>query len=232
MPGNTVNGIREAFAKAIVDKGIDNLFIGLGTGNANWGVLQEFTGAFAADPDNTITLGTSDRIRSVVVRSSDDATTFTENQDYTVDVDTGIITRITSGIIANSATVNVDYYFDEVVPLTQTALRNPLGLKKLSQSDFLVSDGGGTIINGTGTFSVSVDPTNIMLFRGSFLESDYTGNIIREFGLFLEPTVAAGQPPLHFYNPGEITNYGIPLLFENTAAISVGDINKEWTIIV
>jgi hypothetical protein len=232
MSFSPVNEIRKAFVKGIVDKGIDNLYVALGTGNANWGVEQSFTGSFNANPDNTLSLGTSEDIKNVVVKSSDEATTFTEGSDYTVDLTTGLVTRITSGIIADEAPVSITYFFDDSVKLTKTGLVNPLGLKKISQVEFLVNDGGGTVINSTGSFSVSPDPTNILLIRGSFLSSEYSGQTIREFGVFLESDVLSGQPPLHFYPPGEITDYGIPLMFENTPQIVVGDINKEWTLIV
>lgn len=230
MPMATVNGIRKAFAKGIKDKAA-SLFVGMSSGNALWGIQQIFTGSFAADPLNTLSLGSAN-IKNVIVKTTNEVTTYTEGVDYTVDLTTAIVTRMITGNIPNAGAVKVFYYLDNAVKPSKTALLNPLGLKKATQVEFLQIDPLGTITNSSGTFSITSNITNILLIRASFLEADYGINSVREFGVFLDSVVEAGNPPNFFYGPSKITSYGTPLLFSNDDAITVGDINKEWTLII
>jgi phage tail sheath protein FI len=59
--------------------------------------------------NNKLTLTSVPLAGSVVVKSSDDATTYAETTHYTVDYKTGVVTRVEAGTIPNNATVNVAY---------------------------------------------------------------------------------------------------------------------------
>jgi hypothetical protein len=68
---------------------------------------------FSGNP-NVITLGQGN-ISSVIVMSSNLTIIYVNGTDYTVDTVNGIITRLTTGGIANNATVAVSYNYSDVV---------------------------------------------------------------------------------------------------------------------
>jgi hypothetical protein len=70
--------------------------------------------------NNVLTLAHADLIANPVVKDTTDATTYTLGTDYTVDKLTGKITRVTTGTIANNATVHVSYSYGNPGAVTGT----------------------------------------------------------------------------------------------------------------
>ena len=68
---------------------------------------------FSGNP-NVVTLGQGN-ISAVIMMSSNLTTTYVNGTDYTVDIVNGVITRLTTGAIANNATVAVSYSYSDVV---------------------------------------------------------------------------------------------------------------------
>jgi len=187
---STVQEIKIAEAKGI--KELPNIAIAIGTGNVNWDIEQEFNGQFTAD---TIDLGVTN-VDDVVVKTDDEAVTFTENLDYTVDLGTGIVTRLVNGNIGSTQVLKITFYHSKQVSKQETALRAELGRKLPSRVEFVVFDVSGDIVTDNGTYSLSPGgaPTNQVLFETAISSDDAPGQVIRELGVFVDATYTGGVP--------------------------------------
>lgn len=104
---------------------------------------------------------------------------------------------------------------------SKTALLNPVGYRKLTESAYCQPDAGGGIIVPTGRFSISATPTNHLYLRFTFDFEDSPSASIRETAVFVDTVTAAGLPAGQMYfPPAQVTNPGTMLLAENIAKIN------------
>ncbi len=82
-------------------------------------IISPVTEQLSFNQDNTLTLSHTELIPDTVVvaNNSSMASIYTENVDYSVDYDNGIITRITDGAIGELATVTIWYQYYRIYTL-------------------------------------------------------------------------------------------------------------------
>ena len=102
----------------------DNYLLGFGDasldngGGTTWTQIANENGTFAlaeGDSQQSITLA-HHPTRDIIVRSSDEQTTYQPNTDFTVDNQIGKIFRIAAGSIAESASVKIAYEYATETP--------------------------------------------------------------------------------------------------------------------
>lgn len=166
MATSTVTTSRTVLAEGLVNRGstTEDVFIAFGSGNPLWDSTQTLTQAFLAAPVNTLTIGQT-YLQSVIVQSADQLTTFTEGQDYTVDLNTGIITRLGDGIIGDGSTVYIEYDLSKTPLTSQTQLISEIARKRPTVLTFLTPNSTGAIETSIGNFDITTTPTRFVLAR-------------------------------------------------------------------
>ena len=136
-----------------------------GNGQTWWDSNQAETPTFS---NNQLSLAYGN-VSSVVVKSLDQTTTFTDVTDYTVNATTGVIDRVTTGSIAAGAQVSVEYFVTRPTEATSSAaLANEVGRRIATQVDFCTpNNASGSIVVPTGRFDVSSTPTNNLYMSSS-----------------------------------------------------------------
>lgn len=81
--------------------------------------------AFTFDLNNHVTLG-QENVSGVIVENSDQSVTYKIKTDYTLDTVKGIVTRVPTGSIGDSATVQVSFAYAEVVTVIDSGGRAPM----------------------------------------------------------------------------------------------------------
>lgn len=166
------------------------IFMGFGSGVATWFTSQTITEDFL--PNNTLDTA-FDYINTVVVKSEDNATTYVQGTDYTVNLTTGVVTRLSGGGIAAEATVKVSFNVGAPPPsLDMNALIAPIGYKKITGKSFAELDVEGDIIVETGRFSLVLTPQPHLYLSVVLNADEFPGTVIREVGFFHGLTRAVG----------------------------------------
>lgn len=195
-----------------------NLYIGWGSGEAWWNTSQVETLNFT---DNSYTT-TYQPISGVVLKSLNGQTTYVLDTDYSINTTTGVITRL-GGSLSNGVDYRLEYIAGHPEPsTTDTELVNFLGLHKVEQVDFITPDENGTIISSEGErWSVSVNPTPYLYLKATCGYLDETDQIIREVGVYANPTISGSPPPEQTYFPdSELTDVGEIINIENISPIA------------
>ena len=203
---------RTALADAIRQQ---PLHLAWGTGNTDWNTSKQEEVTFALNEQAQLT---DEYVSEVVVKTSDEATTYTINTDYTVDGVTGIIYRVVTGNIPSEGTILVMYQKDTPpAQVTQDQLINEVGRRLVDEVEFAVEDENGAIVAPTGRFSVSAEPTNHLFVRTRFDFADAASEIIREQALFMGTEVDAALPVgQRYFSGAEVTDPGTLLLVQNS----------------
>ena len=228
---SVVNNLSTALAQGFL--ALPNFYIGIGRGvPATWGVSQNGDFTFSA---NTLNLGATNlEASSIVVKSQDLVTTYALTTDYTVDVSTGIVTRVGAGTIPNDATVNVTFEVSFNVLLTETDLDDEIGRKAASSVSYVVADAGGTIITDGGTWSLSGTKTNHVVVQATFPVGEATGEDIMEFGVFIDVEKEVGVPGGQTYlEPADVADGGVMVLKQKAQAIdkdTVGELSRSFVL--
>lgn len=110
-----------------------------------------------------------------------------------------------------------------------TTLVKEIGRRKLTQVHFLKPDEEGDIIimQAAGDdgfeklkYSISEEPTNILLFRAPFDFGDAASAVIREIGIFAGGTTQEGLPEgQRYFTAEQVTDLGRLLAVENIQPI-------------
>mgnify|MGYP001561659874 CR=1 FL=1 len=224
---SVVNTIKTTIAAGIV--GLDDIFVAIGRGAAEWGVPQTKTLTFASNIVNVSDFP----IEDVVVKDNTDVTTYIEDTDYSVDYSTGIITRVGSGIGATQE-VHVTYTVSTDVLTSEDELHDEIGRKRCAFVGFVTPDAGGDIVTDSDTWSLSDDPTTTVLFQAVFLVDEGEDETIREFGVFshtvLDGSVSEGT---NYVELADVDEIGYMLMKQKVAAIvknDVGELARNFTI--
>lgn len=100
--------------------------------------------------------------------------------------------------------------------ITDTALVNEIGRRKVAYVAFCEPDAAGEIIVPTGRFKETATPTKHLYMRFAFDYTDAPAATIRELGVFVGTQVSAALPVGQMYFvPSEVTNAGLLLLLEH-----------------
>ncbi len=224
---STVNTIKTAIAAGIV--GLDEIFVAIGRGAAEWGVPQTKTLTFASNIVNVSDFP----IEDVTVTNNTDTVTYVEDTDYSVDYSTGIITRVGSGIGATQE-VHVTYTVSTDVLTSEEELHDEIGRKRCAFVGFVTPDDDGDIVTDSGTWALSDDPTTTVLFQAVFLVDEGEDETIREFGVFtnveLDVGVAEGT---NYVEPADVDFGGYMVMKQKVSAIvknDIGELARNFTI--
>lgn len=196
------------------------LYLAWGIGSPSWSSSQSIVVSFHP-VDNTISVGYTP-IGNVAVKSSNGAVTYTVGTDYSVNFNTGVVTRIAGGAIEGSATVQVTFRVEPPAENPNaTALVGELGRRKVLDKQWVLPDEAGDVWTHDGRFSVSTTPTNYLMCKASFEPDEAPTATIREYGLFGGTEVVAGLPPGQRYFPvAQVTNNGFPYAVRHVPAVT------------
>ncbi|RUM44890.1 MAG: hypothetical protein DSY80_03905 [Desulfocapsa sp.] len=105
--------------------------------------------------------------------------------------------------------------------LTEVALTDPVGMLRLTEKQFVVKSASGTIETNDGQkWAVSVEPTRYLYVRYVLKTSEAVGNTLREWGLYLDPTVKGSVPAgQNFVAIDDFEDIGDFLAFRRVAPI-------------
>lgn len=208
---------RTALAIAIKDR---DIHLAWGNGETWWDSNQAEVLAFNASDELTLQYG---NVSSVVVTTTDAATTYTAGQDYSIDASTGVVTRLTGGAIASQQTVNIEYFVTRPVEsATASSLANEVGRRTATQVEFCTPNNtSGSIVVPTGRFDVSSTPTNNLYMRFVYDFADGAGEIIREQAVYIDTEVDSSLPVGQMYfDDTDITVAGTLLVIQHSPAIT------------
>ena len=183
------------------------LFMGFGSGDADWFTDRSIEEEFNND---TLNLGFG-YVDSVVVQSQDESIQFTQGEDYTVNLTTGVLTRLPGGSIAEDAIVKIDFHVNcpPAMP-NATALVAPFGYKKITAKSFAELSDSGNVEVDTGKFNLVLTPMPHLYVASTLATNEFVGNTIREvalfFGLIRANGVPSGQAVL---TPNQVASVGI-----------------------
>lgn len=100
--------------------------------------------------------------------------------------------------------------------ITETALLNEIGRRKVTYANYCTPDVAGEIIVPTGRFTEAVSPTKHLYMRFAFDFTDAPTSTIRELGVFVgtltNPALPAGQM---YFEPADVTDAGTLLVIEH-----------------
>lgn len=158
------------------------LFMGFGAGDEDWFTSRVQEETF--DGENEIDLGFP-LIAEVVVKSQDEETIYTEDDDYTVNLITGIVTRVAEGSIPALAIVKVSFNTSApAIVAGDVGLIEPIAYKKITGKSFAELDDEGTVIVDTGTFALVEGRRENLYVTVTLTPDELEGETIREIGIF------------------------------------------------
>ena len=207
---------RTALAISVKDRPIH---LAWGNGQTWWDSNQAETPTFS---NNQLSLAYGN-VSSVVVKSLDQTTTFTDVTDYTVNATTGVIDRVTTGSIAAGAQVSVEYFVTRPTEATSSAaLANEVGRRIATQVDFCTpNNASGSIVVPTGRFDVSSTPTNNLYMRFVYDFADAAGEVIREQAVYIDTVTDASLPSGQtYFDATDVTTQGTLLVIQHSPAIT------------
>jgi len=101
-----------------------------------------------------------------------------------------------------------------------TALLTEIGRRTADTVAFVVPDVAGAIVLPTGSFSLSVTPTNNLYIKTSFDFADASSSVIREIGIFIGSVMVGGLPGgQRYFAPSDVADPGRLLHLENIEPI-------------
>jgi hypothetical protein len=211
-----------------------------GTGQAWWDTnrAENYTFQTSGALQNKVQLPYTNVSGVLVTTTNYDGTgvgtTYTAGTDYTVDLNTGTVTRVVAGSIPNGGAVKVSYKANRPAEdVTRHALFAEVGRHKLTSSQFVTPDANGTIIVTNGKFSPSVAPTNYLYLQFVFDFTDGSGFTIRELAVFMDTVVDPALPPGQlYYVPSNILDPGILLLLQNQAPLERAVATRQTIAVV
>ena len=216
-----------------------NFMIAFGEGESWWGGQQQVLLTFAA---NEIQIDADHApVSGVVVKSADAVTLYQVTTDYTVNLSTGLITRVPGGTIPNNAQVQVTYVANVPQPnLTTQALVAEVGRVPVSSVLYILpfdeaEDPEANFILVEGAkYALMADPTRMLLFQGHLNASDGVGEPIREYGLFSRCAVDPELPPGQVYFEGEeVTEPGTYVIAKHRSPVPHdGTVGLDMSIII
>lgn len=206
---------RAALAAAVKN---ETLHLALGRGQSWWDTQATLERAF--DAQGRISVPHAP-VAQLVVKSSDGQTTYVAGQDYTLDAQQGVITRLSAGAIPAGATVALAVtYGRPSEPVEAAALLDEVCRRQVDEVYFVAPDANGEISLASGRWRVVTDPSPHLFLRTKFDFGDAVGVTVREQGVFVgtqaKPEVPVGQRLL---TAADIAHPGTLLLLERCPPI-------------
>lgn len=201
------------------------LFLAWGSGNADWGKAVEISRSFGI---GTIDLGYP-HVSNIIV--TDGSTTFNNGPDYSVNYQTGVLTRNPSGSIQVSDELTINFMV-RPAPAAVTAhdLIAEVGRKLIVNKQFVVPSSEGDIEVETGTFALSPGGayTPHLFIEVSFLPNEAPEASIRELGVFIRTVVTPGLPSGQLYYPAaQVVDKGKLVTLHNIDTITRNNTSRE-----
>ena len=208
---------RTALAISVKDRPIH---LAWGNGQTWWDSNQAETPTFDANNQLSLTYG---NVSSVVVKSLDQTTTYTDVTDYPVNATPGVIDRVTTGSIPSQGQVSVEYFVTRPTEATSSAaLANEVGRRIATQVDFCTpNNASGSIVVPTGRFDVSATPTNNLYMRFVYDFADAAGEVIREQAVYIDTVTDVNLPSGQtYFDATDVTTQGTLLVIQHSPAIT------------
>lgn len=182
------------------------LYMGFGSGVSSWFTNQNITEAL--DEDGLLSLGFTN-VTNVVVKSEDEESTFVRDTDYSLNAQTGVVTRMSGGAIGDGDTLKVAFTVGAPNPsVGTTALIAPIGYKKITAKSYAELADDGLIDVETGRFNLVVNPTPHLYIACTLNADEFVGESIREIGFFFGLTRNNGVADKTLLVPSEVANAG------------------------
>lgn len=210
-----VNSGRNGLAAALKSR---TMFFAWGRGDSWWGQTDVKNMTFAGAPER-FTLDHTP-ISTLSLKSTDNALTFETPRDFTFNANTGAVTRVNGGQIAPGATVQAQVvYGTPQLSSEESALVNEVGRRIASSVEFVVPDDNGNINTPGGQrWTISTTPTRYLYCSVLFDYLEAADQTIREVGIFVDSTRAAGVPEGQLYlTPDQVAEPGYLLLLDRFA---------------
>ena len=225
MSSILTNSARKKFAELLRGS---TLHMAWGTGVASWGTDVEITQSFPND--NLLNMAHS-YIGSVVVRPAPSGDPYAVGTDYTVNLNTGVISRLVGGTIPANQSVKVNYHVNPApASTTATDLIAEVGRRVISSKQYAVPDSEGAIEVETGKFSLSPGNaiTNHLLLEVAFLPSEAPTAQIKELGVFSDTIRVDGvSGALEYLLPNQVLSKGTLITAHNLATIVRNNTSRE-----
>lgn len=190
------------------------LFLAWGSGRTWWDSTITQSRIFATDAIAT----DYPHLDYLAVTNADGSIVYTVGVDYSVNSETGIITRLSGGSIPPGGTVVITYTpHREAEDTEATQLIEPIGFRPVTEVGFVFEDAAnGTIQLTSGRYSPSVAPTPELYTRTSYDYEDGMNSTIRELALYMDTAVKPGLPAgQQYFAPSEIASTGILLALQH-----------------
>ena len=225
MSSILTNDARIEFAKLLKNS---TLHLAWGSGNPDWGKDVETTRTFSVG--GTINLNYPN-VGSVVVAPASGGTAFNNGSDYTVNYQTGIITRNPSGSIGANLSLKINFHVRPApASVASHDLLNEVGRKLIVNKQFAVPNSEGDIEVETGTFSLSPGnaPTPHLFIEVAFLPSEAPDASIRELGVFLGTVPVTGLPGgQQYFSAAQVATKGTLVTLHNIETIVRNNTSRE-----
>lgn len=212
-----VNSGRAGLAAALKAR---PMFFAWGHGASWWGATEVKNKTFAGSPERFVLDHAP--VASLVVNNPGNAQTYQSPADYLFDPNTGAVTRVNGGAIPPGATVQTQAVYG-TPPLSagDLALTGEVGRRAASAVEFVTPDPNGNLYTPGGErWSVSTVATRYLYVATQFDFLEAATETIREVGIFVDSTRAAGVPEGQLYlTPEEVADPGYLLLLDRFAGI-------------
>lgn len=214
---------RSAIAQAVKD---EELFMAWGPGESHWDTDRQEVGEF--DVDNHFDVGYTELKDFVLTKADDDDIVYVLNTDYTVNLLTGIVTKLPGGSIAGDD-VKASFHVKPPQALrTDTDLVSELARRRILVKQFVLPDPEGEIITNYGTYTVSLTPTPWLHISCTFLPADDPTATIRQIGIFTGTEIETGLPGGQtYFTPAQIEERGTLFSLRNLPTINRTAASKE-----
>ena len=198
------------------------LHFGFGLGVSNWGTRVTHTANAASNGEFILP---HQVVSSLIVTNLTSSIVGTQGtpenpRDYFVDF-TGGVVYLTAGFapVGNSIQVQYNHGFQSENPAATDLISRQLNKVCLTKS-FVSVDSAGSISVGGVKYSQVVGPTRYLYVAVWLEPTDYPNGIIREVGVFINPTLHAGLPEGQLtFSPSQITAPGTLVLVANYPTI-------------
>lgn len=210
-----VNSGREGLSAALKSR---TMYFAWGRGDSWWGQTEVKNVTFAGSPERVTLEHTP--IATLTLKDANNALTYETPRDFTFNANTGAVTRVNGGQIAPGASVQAQVqYGTPALGSGETALVNEVGRRIASSIEFVVPDDNGNISTPGGQrWTISTTATRYLYTSVLFDYLEAKDETIREVGIFVDGTRAAGVPEGQLYlTPDQVAEPGYLLLLDRFA---------------
>lgn len=190
-----------------------------------------------SSPNTPITIGLATDTVNLI--GGKEQVNYLENQDFKIgyssnndNIPIGAIKWLSSVKPNDNQVYQVSYWYKDLLS-NQTSLLNLFGFKKAVAKNYVIEDANGSIRANDKKWSISNVPTSHLSLMFFIDNLDIVeGEVIRQYGLFVNTVPNTGLDPSHFYSLNEITSQGDLLVLDNLSPYRIESINSSNISIV